>query len=139
VMPYVKNKQIFKCPDGVASDTGCWGGTWAGWSGDDYSYGVAASMVQDSACFGKYTRTRGVQEGKIANPANCIIMADHGWPGLDIDDWNGTDTGGTFCPNVNWRHNEGFNCGYADGHSKWLARKAAATNKSWWTYPADPD
>ena len=125
LQPYIKNWQLWECPskDGVVmcnrlNDAG------RIYASIGYNCGSAS----------------GVREGDIRRPAEMIVMADTWGGGTDprVNPMNCSrarqdTTGETLgcagsgrCPTVSeaWlvaeaRHNEGLNCGYADGHAKW--------------------
>ena len=103
--PYCKNSQIFKCPS--RSDSG----TRVGASPNIYTYyGWNWNYLGSTG--------GGVSLGTVTKPAETITYAD--------------------CPSyaVNWYqvgyrpmliHNGGCNCGFVDGHAKWMQQNAVYT------------
>jgi len=138
LQPYMKNWQIWECPskDGVVM---CNRQNDAGriYASIGYNCGSA----------------NGCREAEIARPAEMIIIADTWGGGTDprVNPMNcrtarwdhvnpaRTDCNDYRCPNFvdhTWlipesRHNEGLNCGYADGHVKWQKYQTV--------YPASPN
>jgi len=133
LQPYIKNWQLWECPskDGVnmCNQTG------PGIIYASIGYNCSGANV--------------ARESDIKRPAEMIIMADTWGGGSDprVCPMNcpraRADThGGSYgcmsgrCPTIAdvWpvteaRHNEGLNCGYADGHAKWQKYHSV--------YPAD--
>ena len=132
VYPYVKNQQIYHCPS-ADSITGC------------ASYGLNPNYANNNAL------------AQITTPAGVTLIAEAaGWPKtppgtpLDPESW-GNPTGnaqwqvawpgtpqydGTGCGNCTRRpwavHNGGLNCGFADGHAKWIKGITLVTTSSFW-------
>ena len=102
LMPYARNEQIWTCP------------SWrlAPWDISDCPTGRRTATYQFN-----YT---GVAQpmARIASPANKIIQIECSmwcgwfWPACDQP----------YCSLPVDLHNEGNNCGYFDGHAKWLRR-----------------
>ena len=118
VTPYIKNAQILICPSRVpatvAATTVLYGYNYQFWN-DGY---------------------RSI--GQIDAPAEKIIFCDSRnslahYPGPTATTFDifleGTNATGVFRA----AHNEGLNCGFFDGHAKWLGARAAYVN-AWW-YP----
>jgi prepilin-type N-terminal cleavage/methylation domain-containing protein/prepilin-type processing-associated H-X9-DG protein len=136
LQPYLKNWQLWECPskDGVnmCNQTGP---------------GIIYASIGYNCSAGNVAR-----ESDIARPAEFIIFGDTWGGGSDprITPMNcprarADANGGSYgcmsgrCPNLvdhPWlipeaRHNEGLNCGYADGHAKW--------QKYMTVYPGSPN
>ena len=136
IQPYVKNLQLLECPskDGVNLFR---------WTNNrlytSYGYNCGSANA--------------VREGDIRRPAEMIIVADT-WGGgddgrvspmncararWDYTDPTRNDCASGRCPNLvdhTWlvpesRHNEGLDCGFADGHAKWYKYQTV--------YPASPN
>jgi prepilin-type N-terminal cleavage/methylation domain-containing protein/prepilin-type processing-associated H-X9-DG protein len=119
LQPYTKNSQVVTCP----SDND----PWAGISGWQISYILNYRMHPplDSA-----TGT-GIRMGAVARPAEIITItenADGSTGNLQPTCQYAWGTSGSavsagYNPwaRLSFRHNQGANCGFADGHSKWLS------------------
>jgi prepilin-type N-terminal cleavage/methylation domain-containing protein/prepilin-type processing-associated H-X9-DG protein len=106
--PYVKNWQLFHCPDasGAATD-----GTCAYFfNGCLFQQGYQAALAQ------------------IGRPAELVMLSEYGvnggaylrpWnPGAGVwQEWYHSTWGNAI-------HNEGMNCGFVDGHAKWFNVRA---------------
>jgi prepilin-type N-terminal cleavage/methylation domain-containing protein/prepilin-type processing-associated H-X9-DG protein len=106
IFPYVKNVQIYNCPS-VAT----------GWDGDDsfwdVSYAInmrAAGLAQAKVEYVSETMFLADAEGgdEDSNPNNGEGMGLY--PGSGLGGWD----------HIPGRHNEGANCGFCDGHGKWM-------------------
>ncbi len=105
--PYVKNRQIFRCPSYRAG---------AGEPESDYvinglfAHGASMAQIDDTA--GQIT---------IAERAAGLSEAGyHPWPDTG-GDWDDLSTYSEFKSHIaTTRHNNGSNYGFADGHAKWL-------------------
>ena len=123
--PYVKNKQIFKCPSGRFNGRAngyCAG--FAPWANNmllPSSYGWNCRGVGNG---------RGTQMALIRRPAELFWLADGGnpWrPWMRVPQGCGAGRG----PDGDEPHNEGRNIGYCDGHAKWMAsRRSYAVDKA---------
>jgi len=122
--PYIKNRQLWECPsyDNIANPGGCEdrtrggiGGNWAwtpieGPGGDQgwLSYKKLATLQRpaeficfiDATCMG----------GTVYNNGSFDAWKTGGWPS-------------------GWRHNEGANCAYVDGHAKWQKPNSIQQNQ----------
>ncbi|MBC7288325.1 MAG: DUF1559 domain-containing protein [Armatimonadetes bacterium] len=93
IAPYVKNSQIFICPS--TNHTVC-----------SYIYNVWLNQRK---------------EADITEPTRIIALVDstgNGWWGIDGIGQVWPPTGNT-SNRIDYRHNEGANCLYCDGHTKW--------------------
>ena len=97
--PYLKNTQIFNCP----SISTAWDG------------GAATAYVS----YGYNENLSGIAQARCNFNAELCAVADGGTDGnYSILESYGTDNGR---PSIDLdRHNEGVNCGFADGHAKWV-------------------
>lgn len=104
--PYMKNQQIYRCPSVDA------------WN----SYGVNV-----------YNPNRGDHVGwnglmkvdQLDHPAGHILIAESN--NVFLWDWRWADGSGSLWPRMRWHHNEGLNCGFADGHGKWRKYQGLTT------------
>ncbi len=115
IVPYVKNDQIFTCPVDEMNELGYTGNEQKSRSYNlNYYYGTLMGAYPSSA-------------EAMSYPAEmwCLIDGING-TGVryaytnDLD--NNTIISGSLGGAV-WRHNEGCNLGYVDGHAKWQAGK----------------
>ena len=122
VQPYVKNWQLFVCPSGDMRD----------WSD------VA---VQGQGSYGLNTWLDPVRLGQIPAPADRLLISDtRHWaipacyPGnVAYPSYNNgyNPCGAANTPNwtdAHTRHNGGTNCGFVDGHGKWLNANTIIAN-----------
>lgn len=116
-LPYIKSPEIFQCP---------------------------STRVRKNAAYGLNGHTDSVHDGIVDNPTEKIVAHDSFEERLD-------DNGDMFCPQVGqtlnltqwrsnagyirdyWRHTDGANILYYDGHVKWL-QKTDAINRSFYVY-----
>ena len=86
--------------------------------------------------------------GRIQYPAECIAIADSGTPDPDMGTaccapgyLAAAPRSGCCATNAPWghvsfRHNEGTNVGFVDGHAKWVKMNAAVFGNNgssrWW-------
>ncbi len=98
--PYLKNTQIFACP---SSSLAAWDG------------GPATVYVS----YGYNENLSAIAQARCNFSAELCALADGGTDGnYSILESYGNDNGR---PSIALeRHNEGANCGFADGHVKWL-------------------
>ena len=106
IQPYLKNTQIYKCP----------------------SYDGANGY---GACCGGFFRSGTVcrKDAEVVQPAQKIVIWDStGY----IQHYPKCANSGSSCHNGNLdaRHNEGVNIGFADGHAKWLKDSEARKTTS---------
>ncbi len=105
IEPYLKNENIYLCPSQRPT---------AQWYGRMISYGIH--------------RSTGVSLAQIGKPAETLALADVRY--LDDEDRScavfyvpPSEPLGSFgC--LSDRHNDGLNCGFYDGHAKWMKRRA---------------
>ena len=106
--PYVKNIQVFRCPSqsGTALTPGA-AGNWVQISYGSYGY---SSWMSNRA------------QADIVSPADLFVLMDAQNP------WNdGCQNAGRLC----FRHNEGGNFAFSDGHVKWR-RSRTPRPEEWW-------
>lgn len=123
LQPYLKNLGILVCPSG--------------------SQGLCCARPEDKGMKYSYTYNdevgqwpaQGLSDAAAATPATTLIMWDAPWPecnsiaGSDA----GFNTGGAGI--VSYRHNDGFNGLFCDGHAKWF--KQGSTTASMYTLAED--
>ncbi len=106
--PYVKNTQIFRCPSN--SSTSVTPGTAGAWVQiSSNSYGYSGWMSNRAAA-------------DIIAPAELLLLMDAS------SSWNDT------CVNVGrlcFRHNQGANFAFADGHVKWRGTRTIKPAEYW--------
>jgi prepilin-type N-terminal cleavage/methylation domain-containing protein/prepilin-type processing-associated H-X9-DG protein len=115
--PYVKNRQLWRCPDDTYS---------RGANVDPVSYSMTLAWGDWS---GQYS-TAGASEASITSPASTIFLSErwngyHQWQqGWATDNWCDN---GEFLRGQNNNgiagvkgHSGGSNYGFADGHVKWM-------------------
>lgn len=111
--PYVKNVQIYRCPDDPVGTPPAWTQTWGGirlsyasngymlWQPSNSSWNVLGVMGMSQAWMGTTTRT----DGGVGRPAETIMLSekDHVWPGVSSDVGNLYFFGpGCMFTGVNW-------------------------------------
>jgi prepilin-type N-terminal cleavage/methylation domain-containing protein/prepilin-type processing-associated H-X9-DG protein len=105
LVPYCKNSQIFRCPSRTP------GGT---------VVGAATNIATYYGWNWNYLGSTGgnVSMGSVTKPAETITYAD--CPSYAVNYYS-----------VNYRpmliHNGGANCGFADGHAKWMQQSSIYT------------
>jgi prepilin-type N-terminal cleavage/methylation domain-containing protein/prepilin-type processing-associated H-X9-DG protein len=123
IMPYLKSTQIEYCPSSQNTNIANhnygaveqvvgylpWGGC-AGFTGG----GTTCSTVSAPRYLGTYV-----------SPAERVMVADASEYTIGVQYWNYTTNTDTKSPGgafywVESRHNLGANCGFVDGHAKWL-------------------
>jgi prepilin-type N-terminal cleavage/methylation domain-containing protein/prepilin-type processing-associated H-X9-DG protein len=126
VAPYVKSTELLKCPSAPALI-------------DPYSllpqsYGMNSfnfgPLAQDGFWYPK-------ADSDIPDPANVIVVADSYDPGNANNGSYYVGGGATFAEPVTrvaYRHNDGFNALFYDGHGKW---QKSTKRLIWSTNPAD--
>jgi prepilin-type N-terminal cleavage/methylation domain-containing protein/prepilin-type processing-associated H-X9-DG protein len=119
--PYLKNEQILICPSSGVNRP------------DRHNYAFVANLTGNcGGCPGfdlpdgthVDSRDAPVPLARVKKPAERVFVADGFWYVTYIHFWYRTDSpydekGGAY----HWvesRHNEGANCGFLDGHAKWL-------------------
>jgi len=122
--PYVKNVQIYQCPSAPENDLIMWGGAFP----STYGYTNAFRYpdykdVGDGLCCGWWplaripcpAETPVIGEARVVSPTR-----EGGLPDQGPSD-GGDCLGGAYAYNrYAFRHNEGMDVGFADGHAKWL-------------------
>ena len=122
LMPYVKNAQLFTCP----SDDDPWsigGGIYLSYipnyrihpPGDnpDPALRIPTKMAQLT----KPAETIDIAENADGSTGNLQPNCQYAWG------TSGSAVSAGYNPwaRLSFRHNQGANCGFADGHSKWLS------------------
>jgi len=108
LMPYIKNNQVFDCPStSYAKYTGTT-------SYNPASYQQNVRLGNEP--LGSANRYAPVSLGTITSPATCPLQWDSA----------NTNCEGWWVSNyLGIRHNDGFNCSFCDGHSKWQTMQTA--------------
>jgi len=104
IMPYVKSRQILRCPS--TPDNSC-----AGYykpSADEIKNNYTNNWLGNQWVF-----WTGCPDGSIREHAQCPIFAE--WGCSQANSYATTGGG-----NISYQHNGGINIGYADGHAKWM-------------------
>ncbi len=118
--PYVKNTQLYQCPNDVLSSATAMESYRAFPTAYTWNYNLSYRALAD-----------------VNNPAQCIMVGD-GVPQLDVR-WspaiyaalyNNQPTGtwpliASYCKRVR-KHNDGYNLVFVDGHVKWANRVTVA-------------
>jgi len=112
---YIKNAQIKTCPSGkwTSCGSGCSRAGYAarGWS---YAYNDNWSTTTGIAYSGV-----GRALGAVTYPSETILCQDGFCLELDGAFYTGTLVRSSATYNIVWRHNDGVNITFADGHVKW--------------------
>mgnify|MGYP003752517151 CR=1 FL=1 len=112
LLPYVKNDQIFVCPSArtyVALPPG---------TGGKPAYSSAAGYGWPAWHVGttQYTLLHMVSDSQILDQVNTLCIADSAGYYRVTGQQDGLYNEQKLDP----RHNDGVNCGFCDGHAKWL-------------------
>jgi len=107
LVPYIKNSELFKCP----SDPDI-----------TIAYSMPYSWGYYRLCHGPNGSSYGggLPIAKIVYPAEVMAMGECATLGNGAFSSTGQWGYGRWAPN---RHNEGMNCGFPDGHAKWLSEQ----------------
>jgi prepilin-type N-terminal cleavage/methylation domain-containing protein/prepilin-type processing-associated H-X9-DG protein len=144
LQPYVKNRAVFLCPSwsdvdvnatppGVAKETQRWS-----YGGNNWHW-LPGGEGQDPDLIGpmginRYNTYFNATEASVQFPANTLYILDSIWPEIwtppqhdYCNDGKGYDNPKTYkgFPArglVHFRHSDGFNTVFVDGHAKWLRR-----------------
>ena len=124
-MPYIKNNQVFTCPS-------------------DPTYGIRPTgNPPDGNGYGnnlQYVAPRAVRSiALVKSPSETIWYADANRGYIRAPSCCGISTTTPICANparsdnIVWRHNEGANFAYVDGHVKWAKQSDSIqmTNYYW--------
>jgi prepilin-type N-terminal cleavage/methylation domain-containing protein/prepilin-type processing-associated H-X9-DG protein len=107
--PYIKNSQIWVCPS--QSDWGL---------GYLFPRHIFADWCCDNASW--------LSLAQFQEPSGYVVCTDGDTPGGMLgwmpDTWTNMITPARNCHYVSFRHNEGSNCLYLDGHAKWRRQEA---------------
>ena len=123
IYPYVKNAQLFICPDKVFMGRTTCGG-WDTWTNNmllNSSYGWNCRGLGNG---------RGTPMSQIQRPAELFWCADGGnpWRPWRRDLTVGLGCGAGYSSDATEPHNEGRNIAYVDGHVKWMKSSKAYAN-----------
>jgi prepilin-type N-terminal cleavage/methylation domain-containing protein len=156
LQPYIKNKQVNRCPSWVGVESWAAPATYdtvAGKKGKPFSYGVNSvegwtitkAWAKESArhhgfrCQGTRRATDvgcSVSEAEIEDPVGTIWVVDSNkieiWSEDHFDYAKPSSTGG---PQLYARHTGGFNTIHADGHEKFY--RSGSTKPHQWTIQDD--
>jgi len=151
--PYVKNKQLKRCPSGVEwTDLAmpstmdvpgtCTGGTGQGTGRYYFSYkwnSIWAWPCSDPRSDwnwpNKYGFVHYITDAQVQDPAGTILLLDGSWQETWVDCdadpiWNHQDVWWG-PPTIAYRHFEGFNATLGDGHAKYFRK--GSTRWGQWT------
>lgn len=106
--PYAKNVQIFRCPSQSSTSV------------QPAAAGNYVQIPSNSYGYNGYMSNRAVSE--ITAPAELYVVMDAS------SSWNDTCQN---APRLCFRHNEGGNFSFADGHVKWRRSRTPRPNE-WW-------
>jgi prepilin-type N-terminal cleavage/methylation domain-containing protein/prepilin-type processing-associated H-X9-DG protein len=128
VQPYIKNTQIFTCPSDPTRKAEPPSGGANRRDGNGYGGNLAY-----------VTPRAGTPLARVNSPAETIWYADADRGYIRAPRCCGVTTTTPICTqaprvdNLNWRHNEGANFAYVDGHAKWQKKTDSIqmTNYYW--------
>ena len=111
LQPYLMNEQIWECPSGDAA---------VGYSPNITSIGITTPADNRHTYLYAYRKL-----AIFEYPAETAIYADAGshW-------WRSTSTA---VQNVHFRHNDGVNVSFLDGHAKWVSEGFVQSESANWT------
>ncbi|MFN3650144.1 MAG: DUF1559 domain-containing protein [Armatimonadota bacterium] len=162
VNPYVKNTGIFQCPSAPkaknAFTTGCDGGylsstyTWPGWIRYTYYDWWGTIMFagfpapRQSLCTNPWDHCRSAEFTE--NPAEAAFLVEGyfvSYPYAALQFGSACTTGIGISKDIKFfRHNDGMNIAYCDGHVKWakferfMKDSSARTTGAYANYPQSP-
>ena len=118
ILPYVKNRQIYLCPSDKNPDGSA--GVYNGSEGD-YNQGAGYGMNVAHWATGGAANPSGVSLGAVEDASACIFLVESVGSfsvsqGVDGDNAHGLVRSDAAAI----RHNGGQNCGFVDGHAKWM-------------------
>ncbi|MHB8993988.1 MAG: prepilin-type N-terminal cleavage/methylation domain-containing protein [Armatimonadota bacterium] len=121
LQPYVKNVDIFYCPMGA--DPPNPPVPWA--ANNSMQYGMPLRYTPNSSPF--------MMDG-FKDPSTLIYVVDarNMNCGCQTDTYLSATNRVTYWNYVQFRHNEGANVGFMDGHAKWQSRGDLSRNYQWW-------
>jgi prepilin-type N-terminal cleavage/methylation domain-containing protein/prepilin-type processing-associated H-X9-DG protein len=124
IEPYIKNSQIFRCPSSNR-DPGAWGPLFMG----DYSQNCAGNNW-----WGGGFAPGGGALARVQFPATCISLFEGGGgcKGTGIGVYRHCRAENTD-DDASYRHNEGANFAFADGHVKWLKDSTIRSHPEYWS------
>jgi len=116
ILPYVKNAQIFQCPSKKMASS-----PFDGQSLVDGAQRAGYAINYEHYTSGSPTPPSGQSLGSVEDASACVLLweapdaSPNFWLGVQANTPNHirTDEAAT-------RHNGGQNCGFVDGHAKWL-------------------
>lgn len=119
IAPYVKNTQIFKCPSAA--------GLVDGWIDMTKTYDTSwqAGGLTSPCSYIMNTNVFWTPMAQFTAPAETLQISDGIWVG-------GNGSGATLAADQigrvtrGARHNDGVNCGFYDGHAKWVSKTGVA-------------
>jgi prepilin-type N-terminal cleavage/methylation domain-containing protein/prepilin-type processing-associated H-X9-DG protein len=105
VDPYVKNSQIWTCPSANTEQGYGWNYQYLGWPGQGGTSGSAASSL-----------------AQVTEPAETVMIGESNYSVI-FGPWQ-APTAALHDLYTKYRHNEGTNLGFVDGHAKWYSKGA---------------
>ncbi len=124
IYPYSNNIQLYCCP----SDSEDWGGP--GTQDFMLSYGLNLTFDRGSGLYTPWA----VKLPHITAPASTILILDSGYFASGQPyylTWYTYWLGNNTYPAT--RHNGGSNCGFCDGHAKWMSYQTLVGDSSYWS------
>ena len=134
IQPYVKNTQIFICPSDSAPTT--WGTNNNGVASFSYLWNNIQNQATNwpvaiargtfiNSPWTSHTGLRsgppaygtGVNMSTVQDPSGTMMLFDGNNGGGEV--WTDTNADYGTAPVIKFRHNDGFNAAYVDGHAKW--------------------
>lgn len=120
--PYIKNWQIMICPSGSRPET-----VTSRLTGEEIPYLISGDCGYGMNQNFGWKPSTPIREMAVPEPANTIVFADGTYIATHPFWW--TYSGGYYF--LSARHNDGMNCGFLDGHAKWLNENSAKDYDLW--------
>lgn len=115
IQPYIKNTQILTCPSATSEQGYGWNYQYLGWPGQGGTSSSAASSL-----------------GEVTEPAETVMIGEANY-GVVFGPWQ-SPAATLHDVYTKYRHNEGTNIAFVDGHAKWYSKATVAgipLNKFW--------
>jgi prepilin-type N-terminal cleavage/methylation domain-containing protein/prepilin-type processing-associated H-X9-DG protein len=129
IIPYLKNTQIFVCPSANGNGNSCPAGSEMPYLG---YYGASAG-------WGERGNRNWYPLASHQYPAETFLLGENGDSDWVVEPTGGLCTLSWTAPGwIAFRHNEGADFNYMDGHVKWLKREEVHKNDCWFWRPDKP-